>query len=221
MAFKIFYMDVISLFFPIADGIGKLFGPSCEVVIHSLKDLSSSVVKIVNPQVTGREVGAPMTDMGIEIIERSKSEYLTVVGPYTTKTESGKPLFSFTFLLRDFEDEVIGFLCINLDLSVSLIDFIKIFSLKMGKSDVPSPEHFPLSTTDLVKITYDQARTEVTSQDILSRSECNKYIVRILLNKNIFSIKGAIDLVAHEMQVSRYTIYNYIREAKIQNRKKQ
>ncbi len=35
---------------PIVDGIAELFGSNCEVVLNSLKDISRSVVKIVNGQ---------------------------------------------------------------------------------------------------------------------------------------------------------------------------
>lgn len=43
----------------------------------------------------------------------------------------------------------------------------------------------------------------------------NRYIVSELYNKDMFDIKGVVDIVAKEIGVSRYTIYNYIREAKI------
>jgi len=51
---------------PIVDGIAELFGSNCEVVLNSLKDISRSVVKIVNDHVIGRKVGAPLTDLGIQ-----------------------------------------------------------------------------------------------------------------------------------------------------------
>lgn len=56
---------------PIVDGIAELFGSNCEVVLNSLKGISRSVVKIVNGHVTGRKVGAPLTDLGIQILENA------------------------------------------------------------------------------------------------------------------------------------------------------
>ena len=45
----------------------------------------------------------------------------------------------------------------------------------------------------------------------ISASEKNRLLVLALEQKHIFSIKGAVDLVAREMGVSRHTIYNNLR----------
>ena len=39
-------------------------------------------------------------------------------------------------------------------------------------------------------------------------------IIAELAEKGVFDIKGAIDIVAGEMGISKYTIYHYIREIK-------
>lgn len=206
--------DFLTLFFPVAEGIGKVLGSNCEVVVHSLKDLSSSVIKIVNGHITGRKEGAPMTDMGIEIMEKLNSQELNVVGPYITKTRNGKILQSITTIIRDFDRTVIGLLCINVDLSVPFIDFIENFSPNSKSKDTPPPEHFPLSAPELILETYKQVVLKLKDNEFSSRSDRNKMIVNELYLKNIFDIKGAIDLITNELEVSRFTIYNYIREAK-------
>ena len=52
--------------FRLADTMADFIGPHCEVVIHSFESFEKSVVKIVNGHHTGREVGSPITDMGLE-----------------------------------------------------------------------------------------------------------------------------------------------------------
>jgi len=50
----------------------------------------------------------------------------------------------------------------------------------------------------------------------LPPSEKNKLIIQELYKKGLFNVRGAIDLAAKEIGVSRYTVYNYIREAKVE-----
>ncbi len=54
--------------FRLADTIADFIGPHCEVVIHSFESFEKSVVKIVNGHHTGRNVGSPITDMGLKML---------------------------------------------------------------------------------------------------------------------------------------------------------
>jgi len=51
------------------------------------------------------------------------------------------------------------------------------------------------------------------------QKEDNLRVVEIVDKKGGFMIKGAIDQLAHRLNVSRYTIYNYIDELKLRNKK--
>ena len=46
----------------------------------------------------------------------------------------------------------------------------------------------------------------------LSATERNRMIVQQLKDENIFSVRGAVSIVANELGVSRYTIYNYLKD---------
>lgn len=54
--------------FRLAETIAEFIGPHCEVVIHSFESFEESVVKIVNGHHTGRELGSPITDMGLKML---------------------------------------------------------------------------------------------------------------------------------------------------------
>ena len=49
----------------VVDAIARTFGPRCEVVLHDLRDLDRSIIKIENGHVTGRSVGGAITDKGL------------------------------------------------------------------------------------------------------------------------------------------------------------
>ena len=200
------------------EGVAAAFGPNCEVVLHSLKDLSKSVIKIVNGHVTGRSVGSPLTDLGIEVLEKANSINDDVVGPYFTKLDDGRLLRCVTTVIRNPAGKAIGMLCVNIDVSAPLLDFFKDF-LDLGTGAPETPvEYFPPTPEDLISRVLGLVRDNVNKQTKLSPSEKNKMIVTDLYRRGIFNVKGAVDLVASESGISRYTVYNYIREAKVQQR---
>lgn len=203
--------EILRALEPVVDAIATLFGNNCEVLLHSLEDLSRSVVKIANGHVTGRSEGSPITDLGIKTIRNAHSGAGDVVGSYFSKTSTGKTLKSVTALIRN-ESKPIGLLCINLDLSVPLEDVLRTFAVNWNGSGVESPENFAMSSEELIHVTLDKAIEKMSRERQISANTRNKRIVQELYQQGIFDIKGAVDLVAKELGVSRYTIYNYLRE---------
>jgi len=200
----------------IVDGIATVFGSNCEVALHSLEDTSHSVVKIANSSVTGRKVGSPLTDFLAEILKKADSLEKDVIGCYYNKIDDGRLLKSVSVLIRNTKGKPIGFLCVNIDLSVPLLDFLAGF---MPASREPSKdviEHFPITLTDLVSRTLEMVMADVNSRRGVPPSEKNKLIIQELYKKGLFNVRGAVDLAAKEIGVSRYTVYNYIREAKVE-----
>jgi predicted transcriptional regulator YheO len=205
---------ILRAFEPIVEGIAKMFGSNCEVVLHSLEDLQHSIIKIENGHVTGRKVGFPLTDFAIEMLKDKSLLKSGSTDIYYNKTKDGKTLRSISIIIRNDEEKPIGFLCINLNLSSSLISLIKDFSLSSNMS-INEPEHFVSSVQELINIATDKAISKINGEKDIPNSDKNKLIVFELYNKGIFNIKSAVDIVAQKIGVSRYTVYNYIREAKI------
>ncbi len=199
---------------PVVEGIATAFGKNCEVVLHSLEDISHSIIKVENGYITGRKEGAPLTDLGLNILEKADSLKNDVIGSYYTKTDNGKLLRSVTIVIRNARNKPIGFLCINIDISAPLVDFLNEFSPVSKRVSSNVEEFFPLTAKDLVEKTLQSAISKVNSQRKISPSERNKKIIGDLYEKGIFEIKGAVDMVSDEMGISRYTVYNYIREMK-------
>ena len=77
-------------------------------------------------------------------------------------------------------------------------------------------EHFPVTVEDLISRVFEMVMTDVNNQRGVSPTEKGKMTVLELYKKGIFNVRGTIDLVAKEMGISRYTVYNYIRQAKIE-----
>src|SRR6266849_34122 len=108
--------EVLIPYEPIVDCIADLFGPNCEVVLHDSHDPSHSVVKIRNGHVTGRTVNSPLTDLGLEILQRKNFRRITL-GNYFTRLPNGKTLKSNAVLIHNEHGKIVGMLCINFDVS--------------------------------------------------------------------------------------------------------
>ncbi len=197
---------------PVVEGIAKMFGENCEVVLHSLEDPSHSIIKIANGHVTGREVGFPITNFAMEILKNETLLKNDSTDVYYTKSKGSKVIRSISIVIRNENHKPIGLLCINFDLSAPLYSFIREFS-SSSNAKIEEPERFTTNVEELVNTSLAEAISKVNAQKGISNTNKNKLIVFELFNKGIFSIKGAIDLVAKEMGISRYTVYNYIREA--------
>ena len=200
---------------PVVDAIATLFGDHCEVLIHSLEDLSHSIIKIRNGAVTGRSVGSPITDLGIKVLKNTEKAQSDVIGSYYSRTNDGKTLHSVTALIRN-GTKPIGMLCINVNLSVPLFDVLQNYLPLAGEvRQEDSPEHFVMNTEELVRRSLDATISQITAKREIPHQMKNKAVVGELLEQGVFDVKGAVDIVAKELGVSRYTVYNYIREARV------
>ncbi len=205
--------QILALYEPVVEGIAKLMGRNCEVILHSFEDPGHSVMKIENAHITGRKVGSPITDLGLNALMQSFESQQDVIGSYFTRTEAGKIFKSITILIRNPEGGPIGMLCVNLDISASFMDFVGDFIPSSGERD-QTREHFPTEIPDLVHRSMEDVMTGINTKTGISAAEKNKLIILELFQRGIFEIKGAIDSVAGEMGVSKYTIYHYLREMK-------
>jgi len=196
-------------------GIARIFGKNCEVVLHSMENEDCPVIKIVNGHVTGRKVGDPITEVGKKYIQKASSSARGVLGSYIKKTPTGRSLKTTNTVIRNGSGKTIGLMCINIDLSAPVLDIMQDFLSPINRIQKDTQENLSINLEGLIKNAMEEAKRELSSQVHVTDKQKNKLVVFELLRKGIFDVKGAIDLVALEIGVSRYTIYNYIREAKV------
>lgn len=194
-------------YLPIAEGIAKTFGSHCEVVLHDLTEVSSSIVAIFNGHVTGRETGSPMTDLGLAVLRKGQDDNLLL--NYPNKSIKGKKIKSSSIMIRDDEGEVVGCLCINIDLT--LLSLAGSIIEEMGAVEEENEEEsFPQSVTDLEKNMIDRAIEKIGKPIALMEKQERMDFIRLLDEMGLFLIKGTVQNVAQMLDVSKYTIYNYI-----------
>jgi len=209
---------IIKSYIPVVEGIAKTFGKNCEVVLHDFSKMQSSIVAIENGHITGRSIGSPMTEVGLKAVRKGDTKDNII--NYTGKSAEGRMLKSSTMFIKDENDEVLGCLCINFDMSEISVakrvidELLQTDSEQEGKNGEDSTNKVNDVLTDIVQNTLSEMGKPVA---YMSKEE-KVYIVKKLDNQGAFLIKGAIDYVAKVLCVSRYTIYNYLDEIRVENK---
>lgn len=203
----------------VVDGIAETFGSRCEVVLHdlrNLKDLERSIIKIENGYITGRAVGGSITDQGLKFL-RDGTDIDTIIN-YPSVTKDGKPLKSSTIIFRNDKKKPIASICINFDLSdimafnVAVQDIFKVSEQqKVQDGGVETFQNGIVSTLDEIAIEgIRKAGKAVSSMGRKDKIE----LIRQLEKKGFFLIKGSVKLIASKLNLSKFTIYNYLEQVR-------
>ncbi|MDI6705783.1 MAG: PAS domain-containing protein [Bacillota bacterium] len=207
---------ILKSIIPVVKGIAKTFGKNCEVVLHDITDPYHSIVAIENAHVTERGLGGPMSQSNIELIKQGgfTEDQLN----YTKKTSDGRILKSSTVIIRDDNNDPIGCLCINFDLSEFVIVRNSINSLCAtdGEEEARADRDYDGTNINDVLCNLVNSVLDSSGKPVAYMTKEDKVeIVKVLDKKGAFLIKGAIDYVAKVLCVSRYTVYNYLDEIRV------
>lgn len=195
----------------VVDGIAATFGRRCEVVLHDLRNLKRSIVKIENGQVTGRSVGGSITDQGLKYLRNDNGQNLLINYPSTTT--DGRFLKSSTFLFRDRQGKPAAAICVNFDVT-DILNFNTaiddIFGFPEQTNGKNAIETFQGDAGTTLNEIADKVIRKM-GKAIPSMGKSDKIeIIRQLEDQGFFLIKGAIKFIANKLVVSKFTIYNYL-----------
>ena len=206
---------ILAVLKELAPSLAKTLGDDAEVVLHELSHPQDSVIAIAG-NVTGRKVGAPLTDLVLRLMRQGKLDEDLI--NYPNRTPSGKELRSSTIFIRDEKGEPIGCLCINFDLSKLMVAKSVIDSLCRTESfGSESHETFPHDVETMLHSSIEEFITQQGIPVSLMKKEDKLRTVEHLDEQGIFLIRGSVATVARALGVSRYTIYNYLDEIRDRN----
>ena len=196
----------------VLDGLADYLGEGCEIVLHSLENLDKSVIKIVNGHHTGRKIGAPITNLALEMLDEIQKNKDQTGISYFTENKKGEPLKSATIVIRGENERIIGLLCINFYLNMPLSSFLNVFTQRNGTGS--QSEIFLDSSHSQIEEAVAEARQTVSCNHAIPSSLKNRNIIRILYNQGIFNMKNAVDYVAGQLNISKNTVYMHLRYIK-------
>ncbi len=197
----------------VIEGIALLFGKYCEVLLFSLDDMEHSIMAIENGHITNRKKGDPMSKRTLSGFIEMRESNKDVAGPFYTKRKNGKTLKSITILIRNPKEVPIGFLAINFDISAPFLEVVSSLLPFFEDNKFLNTPHLT-TAKDLFESALNDVIASVHKQTGYSPTQKNKMIVEQLYTRGVFNIKNGIDLTASKMGISRYTVYNYLRQIK-------
>jgi len=195
--------------------LAKYFSSTFEFVLHSLEDYDHSVIEIVNGEHTGRTIGAPITDLALQMLDRINEEngdQDAII--YFSHNKKGEPLKSTTIAIRGEHNKVIGLICINMYLNSPLSEVID--SLVPGGALLASNlrEDFNQNPENLIRAAYENEKEIVMADNDVLPSNKNKVIIEHLYDKGVFRFKDSVVTLESLMGLSKNTIYMHIRNYK-------
>lgn len=211
--------EKVRSYIPLIDFIAEIACPNSEVVLHDVRDEDHSLVAIRNGQISGREIGASMTDFATRVLNQGRREGKDFLTNYIGRAgSSGKFLKSSTFFIRDDNGEIIGMLGINSDIS-AYADMHRILTKILAVEDVLNGDvngngnggDNDFSVRDLACSVMDQVLNTYAVDASHMTGEEKKEVVDILNEKGVFLLKGTIAEVAQRLEVSEQTIYRYLK----------
>lgn len=202
----------------IAKGLHIMWGEKSEVIIHDLKQLESSVVFVCG-SLTDRNIGAPITDLVLKTIK--KEDDPDDILNYKIKTDDGRIFKSSTIFIRNTEAEVEFCLCINLDITEFLMtkNIINSFtetSDQKKDNQNETKEKFAKNIMEILLNLIDNAKKQIDKPVKYMTKEDKLQIIKFLDDRGAFTITKSVETTAEELNVSKFTIYNYLKEIKSQ-----
>lgn len=219
--------NLLNGFIPLVDFIADVIGPHCEVILHRVDSIEDSVVAIRNGYISGRQIGCPLTDLAVELIEKKVYRERNAVINYLSRTSGGEKLRSSTFFIKDEQNRLIGMLCVNVVNSTDNLlvknlteKLVNILMNNTSNTNVnalisePVTEKIEESLSTSIETVVDSAIEKVIREydmPVERMSIDEKISIVQKLNSNgIFKIKGSITKASSILQTSESTIYRYL-----------
>lgn len=193
-----------------AEAIGDMMAPVMEVAVHDLRRPDSSIIAIYNGHLTGREEGDGATDLGLR---RLKGEDLPdkMIG-YANETPDGTKMKSSSLAIRDEDGELIGALCLNLDISYfeQYGKFIEQLISTHESEHLDDGEDFGATTPrEDIRDAIDQVRISKGWMGQSLSNDQKRTVVEHLYRQGHFKKRGAVTIISDFLGLTRPSIYNY------------
>ena len=204
--------------------LSAAFCDNCEIALHDLTSKDQEIVAISNNPISGREVGAKLSNLSLHYLEEKQYLNHDFVMNYKTVGNDGKLMRAATYFIKEEGREMpVGMLCINVnisDLEYLTSTIKKILGIKEEKDiefKMDNPVEILSSPLDEMIDMYIKECLEkmgFPSYFLAERLNVDEKIkvVKYLQEKGTFKVKGAIVLVAEKLAVSEPTVYRYLKK---------
>lgn len=218
----------LDLLIQMAHGLAAQFGESCEIVIHDLtkRELDHSVVYVENGHISGREVGDGPSRVVLETLNKDP-EQVTDRLAYLTKTEDGRILKSSTVFVKGDDGQVEYIFSLNYDITPfrNVEKAIHAMTCTKPESDLAQsekekqPEQITHNVNELLDSLIEQALALVGKPVAVMSKDDKIRVVQFLNEAGAFLVTKSGDRVAGLLNISKFTLYNYMDAGKKDSQK--
>ncbi len=189
----------------VAEAVSLLLYPHAEVVIHDLR--TDRIAAIFN-SFSKRKVGGDSCLEELNGVEETPDVY----PPYFQMNWDGRRMKSVSATLRDQKGKPIGLLCINIDISKweEMQNFLS--GWLQGVSGKERPE--ALFKDDWREKINTYVSEFLKKEGVVLKSlskDKKRELISALHREGAFKAKNAAAYIADVLEISRATIYNYLR----------
>ncbi len=204
--------------------LSAALGDNCEIALHDLTSKDQEIVAISNNPISGREVGAKLSNLSLHYLEEKQYLNHDYVMNYKTVGNDGKLMRAATYFIKEEGREMpVGMLCINVnisDLEYLTSTIKKILGIKEEKDiefKMDNPVEILSSPLDeMIDMYIKECLEKMGFPSYLLAERLNVdekiKVVKYLQEKGTFKVKGAIVLVAEKLAVSGPTVYRYLKK---------
>lgn len=205
--------ELIGVLEGVMDVLQGTVSANYELVLHDLKRPGSSVVKIINGHISGRDINAPLLagpddDQGFTGLLRQPEpgQQSHLVTGYQTTTSEGKVLQSASMIYYDAAGTPDAAFCINVDNEPQeLLNRLQTLLTPGRILSESSPEaHHAEVVAETIEAII--ARHKLPGQKLKMRER--RKVVADAREQGIFKLRGGLVMLAEVTGVSRFTIYN-------------
>ena len=193
--------------------LGHVLGPDYEIILHEILPEQSRVAAIANGGISGRDVGAPITNAALRMIMQKQYESNNYIINYTGQLSNGKTLRSSTMFIKD-GGKLVGLLCVNFDDSRFHDDAPAKQPAAPQHAAAQPAEHFQ---SDMNGLMEDLFATVTRDAGVplrrLTQAERAEIVAR-LYEQGMFELRGAVQFTVEKLGCSQASVYRYIKNAK-------
>ena len=189
----------------LVEALGKMFAPTCEVVLHDLARPANAVVAIENA-ISGRKVGDATTEIGLSRVR--DRNFPDVLQNYANQFPDGRPAKSTSIGLRNSSGQCVAAICLNMD--IGLLGSAQSLLTQMTATAIGASTGESLRSRTLsdVRDSLDAFAAKRGVQPRALATDQRREAIIMLADDGLLQLRGGAGIAADVLGISRATVYN-------------
>ncbi|RQS60507.1 MULTISPECIES: transcriptional regulator [unclassified Burkholderia] len=188
----------------IAEGLGAMFAPFTEVVVHDLRTPEHAILAIHN-NLSGRAIGDPATELGLARI--ADDDFPQVLANYANRFADGRTAKSTSIGIKDSGGRYVAALCLNADVTL-FRGFQGMLNQFCSTEGAPVAETLDPAGADAIRQRIDAFATRLATTPRELKTDQRRELMQALKADGFLEVRRAMEIVAQHLGVSRATVYN-------------